>query len=125
MPVPTTGPNPTPRAPAPRAAAPLPAHAQLSNINDMLVKDFNNDGNLDVIAVENLYVSEIETPRNDAGTGLYLEGDGKGAFNPVPSHKSGFFARKDAKKIGMLKNNGHGIIVVANNDDTVQFFKVK
>ncbi len=68
---------------------------------------------------------EIETPRNDAGNGLLLLGDGKGAFNPVPGHTSGFFARKDAKKIGMLKNNGHGIIVVANNDDTVQFFKVK
>jgi hypothetical protein len=98
---------------------------RLSNVNDTAIFDFNNDGNLDVLAVGNLFVSEIETPRNDASNGLLLLGDGNGAFNPVPGHTSGLFARKDAKKIGMLKNNGHGIIVIANNDDTVQFFKVK
>ena len=104
---------------------PLPNETQLSNVNDSATFDFNNDGNLDVLAVGNLFVSEIETPRNDASNGILLLGDGKGAFNPVPSHKSGFFARKDAKKIGMLKSNGHGIIVVANNNDTVQFFKLR
>ena len=103
----------------------LPNETQLSNVNDTTIFDFNNDGKLDVLAVGNLFVSEIETPRNDASNGLLLLGDGKGAFKPVPSHKSGFFARKDAKKIGMLKNKGNSIIVVANNNDSIQFFKLR
>ncbi len=102
----------------------LPNEAQLSNVNDTVIFDFNKDGKLDVMTVGNLFVSEIETPRNDAGNGLLLLGDGKGGFNPIPSHKSGLSARKDAKKIGMLENNGNGILVVANNDDIIQFFRV-
>ncbi len=80
---------------------PMPNEIQFSNVNDTATCDFNNDGYLDVLAVGNLFVSEIETPRNDAGNGLLLLGDGKGAFNPVSGHTSGFFARKDAKKIGV------------------------
>jgi hypothetical protein len=102
---------------------PLPNGAQLSNINDTAIADFNDDGNLDVLLVGNLFVSEIETPRNDASIGLLLLGDGKGGFITVPANESGFFARKDAKKIGILQNNGRRIVVVANNNDTVQFFR--
>jgi len=102
---------------------PLPNEAQLSNVNDMAISDLNDDGHLDVLMVGNLFVSEIETPRNDASNGLLLLGDGKGGFKSVPGHKSGFFARKDAKKIGILQNRGRGIVVVANNNDTIQFFR--
>ena len=58
----------------------LPFKAQLSNINDILVDDFNEDGNLDLVTIGNLFVSEIETPRNDAGNGLLMYGNGNGSF---------------------------------------------
>lgn len=101
---------------------PLPPKAQLSNINDILVKDFNNDGNLDVMAVENLYVSEIETPRNDAGIGLYLVGNGKGSFHVQDPMKSGFFANGDAKKIRLLAKGERELILVANNNGKLESF---
>lgn len=100
----------------------LPPQAQLSNINDMLIKDVNNDGNLDVIAVENLYVSEIETPRNDAGTGLYLEGDGAGGFAVKAVQNTGFFANGDAKKVRLLSKGNTELILVANNNGKLQSF---
>ena len=53
---------------------PLPREAQFSSINGMVVDDFNKDGNLDILAAGNLFVSEVETPRNDAGKGVYLLG---------------------------------------------------
>lgn len=77
----------------------LPNMAQLSNLNEILIRDFNDDGALDVLAIGNLYVSEIETPRNDAGTGVLLLGDGKGYFTAKRGSKIGFYAAKDVKKI--------------------------
>ncbi|PHR85937.1 MAG: hypothetical protein COA80_20055, partial [Leeuwenhoekiella sp.] len=103
----------------------LPRMAQLSSINDLLVEDFNSDGNLDVLAVGNLFVSEIETPRNDAGTGLMLLGDGAGGFEPVSVLDSGFFANRDAKKITEMQIGKERYILVANNNAAVQWFKVK
>ena len=101
----------------------LPVETQFSSINDFVIEDFNNDGNLDAIVAGNLFVSEIETPRNDAGTGVVLLGDGKGNFDPVRSHNSGFFARKDVKKVVPLKDKNHDLILVGNNDDQLQLFK--
>jgi len=100
----------------------LPYAAQLSNISDMLVNDFNDDGNLDVLAVGNLFDFEIETPRNDAGTGLFLVGNGKGGFDSQDPIKSGFFANGNAKKIRQLSKPGKDLILVTNNNDKLQTF---
>tara|TARA_R110000823_G_C15950098_1_gene501573 strand:- start:214 stop:3552 length:3339 start_codon:yes stop_codon:yes gene_type:complete len=103
----------------------LPNMAQLSNINDMLVEDFNRDGNLDILAVGNLFVSEIETPRNDAGTGVLLLGNGQGGFDPISVMDSGLFANKDAKKIISVSNGDKEWVLIANNNDKIQFFEQK
>lgn len=102
----------------------LPNLAQLSNINDMLVQDFNNDGLLDVLAIENLYVSEIETPRNDAGTGLLLLGDGKGGFKVKRGAEIGFYVSNDAKKLKPISVKNQKGILVGNNDSKLQYFEV-
>lgn len=103
----------------------LPNMAQLSNLNDMLVRDFNGDGALDVLAVGNLYVSEIETPRNDAGTGVLLLGNAKGTFTAKRGTEIGFFADKDAKKLVPLANGQKNYLMVANNNDVLQFFELQ
>ncbi len=102
----------------------LPYQAQFSNINDILVEDFNDDGHLDVLTVGNMFVSEIETPRNDAGSGLLMFGDGAGAFSVSTSQQSGFFANKDAKKMIIISNQMERKIVVSNNDDKLQCFTI-
>ncbi|MBC9795930.1 VCBS repeat-containing protein [Sinomicrobium weinanense] len=100
---------------------PLPNMAQLSSINDILVADYNNDGNPDALVTGNLFVSEIETTRNDAGTGALLLGDGQGNFKVTPNTYSGFFTNGDAKKMKYLKDKGW--VLVANNDGVLQVFE--
>lgn len=103
----------------------LPIEAQFSSVNDIIVGDFNLDGNLDVILAGNLYVSEIETSRNDAGFGLVLLGDGNNNFSPLKHQESGFFVNGDVKKIKMLNDDAQKLIFIGNNDDKMQVFKVK
>lgn len=102
----------------------LPKEAQFSNINDFLIEDINADGHLDIVAIGNLFVSEIETSRNDAGTGTVLLGNGKNEFRVIPLSDSGFFANKDAKKIRQINVAGEKWILVANNDDELQVYRL-
>ena len=104
---------------------PLPIQAQFSNINDIMISDFNKDGDLDILTVGNLFASEIETPRNDAGTGLLMLGDGAGNFSVLTNKESGFFANRNAKKIVMISNKKQKKILVANNNDNLQCFTIK
>jgi len=102
----------------------LPIQAQFSNINDIMISDFNKDGDLDVLTVGNLFASEIETPRNDAGTGLLMLGDGTGNFSVLTNRESGFFANLNAKKIVMISNKKQKKLLVANNNDNLECFSL-
>jgi hypothetical protein len=104
----------------------LPNEAQLSSINDMIVDDFDGDGHPDILAAGNLYNVEVVTPRNDGGIGVFLKGDGKGHFIAVPYESSGFFAPGDVKSLALMHiNNKDKEILVGNNNDRLQIFKVK
>lgn len=103
---------------------PLPNLAQVSSVNNILIKDYDLDGYKDLLISGNLYQSEIETPRNDAGAGLFLKGNGQGTFTPVPLIESGFFASYDAKDMKAVKVGNREIIMVANNQyflQTIEF----
>ncbi len=103
----------------------LPAPAQWTNLNDILLDDFNKDGHMDILAVGNLFVSEIETPRNDAGLGLFLKGNSKGQFESVPMLASGFHTPLDAKKVLSMDVKGKPHIVVVNNNAPLQLFELR
>ena len=102
---------------------PLPNYAQFSSVNDIIIKDFDNDQINDLLIVGNMYHAEIETARNDAGNGLFLKGVGDGSFKEVSVSESGFFAPGDSKKIITLNLGSNDIILVANNNDRIQIFK--
>jgi len=97
---------------------PLPSEAQVSSINSLVPADYNGDGHLDVLVAGNLYVSEVETPRNDASIGLLLQGDGTGQFTPVPHHQSGFMADGDVRALAPIKvaDGKTGVLIARNND---------
>ncbi len=101
----------------------LPNEAQLAPINQIIPKDFDNDGFLDVVLAGNLYASEVETPRADAGQGLFLKGSGGGVFLPVPAYKSGFFTDGDVKDLAMIKVKEQQYIISAKSKDFLQFIK--
>jgi hypothetical protein len=102
----------------------LPNLAQLSSINQIIVKDFDNDSNLDAVIAGNLYGSEVETTRNDASIGLFLKGDGKGNFKPIEGNDSGLFAGGDVKDLAMIKIKGTNYILAAKNQDYLQFIRI-
>ena len=102
----------------------LPIEAQFSSINQILVDDFDNDGNLDALIAGNLYASEVETPRNDASFGVFLKGDGKGNLKAIKPTESGVFIKGDTKDLAEINVKGQKYIIVAKNDDYLQFIKV-
>ncbi|NNM16100.1 MAG: VCBS repeat-containing protein, partial [Bacteroidia bacterium] len=61
----------------------LPAEAQFSSVNGIVVDDINNDSHPDLILAGNLFGSEVETPRNDASIGCVLLNNGKGEFRSL------------------------------------------
>ncbi|MBU2949335.1 VCBS repeat-containing protein [Tamlana agarivorans] len=101
----------------------LPNLAQISSINQIIVKDFDGDTNLDIVTAGNLYDSEVETPRNDAGNGLFLKGDGKGNFSPIATRNSGLYVPGDVKELATITIGKTPYIIAAKNDDYLQFIK--
>ena len=102
----------------------LPNIAQVSSINQILVNDYDGDGHLDAVIAGNLHSSEVETPRNDAGNGLFLKGDGTGNFNPIIGKSSGLFASGDIKDMVPIQINNTPYIIMAKNNDYLQFVKI-
>jgi len=94
----------------------LPMQAQVSSINGIIVKDVDKDGIKDLIIAGNMYGSEIETPRNDAGVGLFLKGKGDCSFQAVPMCESGLSLPYDVKELKEIKlKEGTGILAGVND----------
>ena len=70
-------------------AVPLPNEAQFTPAFGACVGDMDGDGNEDLFLSQNFFATTPETTRNDAGRGLWLRGDGRGALKPVPGQESG------------------------------------
>ncbi|MCH8905142.1 MAG: VCBS repeat-containing protein [Bacteroidetes bacterium] len=103
----------------------LPIEAQFSTAYGIVIEDFNNDGDLDILLAGNFYVSEVETGRADAGIGLLMEGNGNNGFTPVPVYKSGFYAPHDVRDLALLNTDKGAILIIANNNDKPQLYRVK
>ncbi|MCC5930276.1 MAG: VCBS repeat-containing protein [Cyclobacteriaceae bacterium] len=103
----------------------LPEEAQIAPVFGLLVRDFDGDGNPDVLIAGNSYATEIHSGWYDAGKGLLLRGDGKGNFDPVHHSQSGFFADTDAKGMAELQvDEFTGLILVASNEDSLATFMI-
>ena len=100
----------------------LPQIAQISSINSILFDDLNGDGSKDLILAGNMFASEIETPRNDAGYGMVLIHKGNFDFEPMPASQSGLFLPMDVKNMKVFISKGKTYLVVGNNGDKVTTF---
>ena len=105
-------------------ARPLNYQAQFSNINSIVVKDIDDDGNLDAIIGGNLYNSEVETPRNDASYGIWLKGNGKGEFKAKLPRESGLVMRGDVRNMKIIKVKDETHLLVAKNNEALQKIKI-
>lgn len=99
---------------------PLPIEAQFAPINDMVVEDIDEDGNLDILAIGNDYGNETFVGRYDAFNGLLLIGRGDGKFRATSTKTSGFRALGDAKSIISIKNRKkESVYIVTQNRDSI------
>ena len=103
---------------------PLPYQAQFSNINAIMVKDVDGDGNLDAVLGGNLYNAEVETPRNDASYGLWLKGDGKGGFSTQLPRESGLVIRGDVRNIKTIRVGKETHLLIAKNNQALQQIRI-
>jgi hypothetical protein len=102
----------------------LPIEAQFAPVFGILANDYNGDGNCDILLSGNSYSSNVEDGQYDAFIGLYLEGDGKGNFNPVPGRQSGFFVDGDAKGMAELTMmDGSTLILAAQNSGKMKVYE--
>lgn len=95
---------------------PLPVYAQISQVNGIVIRDFDKDGNADILLAGNFYPFRAQQGPLDAGIGLVLKGDGKGNFTPLPYASTGLYMPGDIRNI--IEINGR--IVVAKNNGPVQ-----
>ncbi|MGH7679812.1 MAG: VCBS repeat-containing protein [Gemmatimonadaceae bacterium] len=103
----------------------MPNLAQVSPIRGIVAHDVDGDGSLDLIVAGNVYDMEPNATRADAGNGLWLRGDGRGGFTPVPPVQSGFLAPLNVSGLALMRSRSGKAVVVANNGDSLQVFLMK
>ena len=107
------------------SAVALPNLAQIAPIKAIIADDVDGDGHLDLLVAGNLYDAEPNTPRADAGNGLWLRGDGRGHFAPVTPGESGFVAPLNVSGIAQIKRIAGKAVLVANTGDSLQAFSIR
>jgi hypothetical protein len=104
----------------------LPVQAQFAPVYGMVVEDFDQDGNLDVLLTGNDYGTELAVGRQDALNGLLLKGGGNGNFSVVLPQNSGYCVMGDAKSLVRLTGaRGDVVLVASQNKSNLKFFSYK
>ncbi len=82
----------------------LPKEVQYSPVYSIDQLDFNSDGKTDLLLCGNNSHTKIRLGKFDANYGLLLAGDGKGNFNYIPQHESGFNIWGDVRSTVQIKD---------------------
>jgi len=106
---------------------PLPDLAQINPTDAIAIDDLDGNGSPDILLGGNLYVSEVETGRADAGKGCVLLNDGHGFFKALYPYESGFRLSGDVKDIQPIKiGKGESKAwLVTSNDAALKLYKME
>jgi hypothetical protein len=101
----------------------LPSALQVAPVNDLLVSDFDKDGQIDILAVGNDFTAESNYGQFDALTGLLIKTNGND-FEVIPSRNSGFYVPGQSNHmIKITDNRGRNFVVSGQNNDKLKFFE--
>lgn len=102
------------------AVKPLDIKAQLGPTLSFVTRDFNNDGNIDIMGVGAIYDAEVETMRYDANFGYVLLGDGNGNFTHSTAYAP--MLMSDTKDISTVIINETPVYIVLSNNKNLDTF---
>ncbi|WP_223551922.1 VCBS repeat-containing protein [Aestuariivivens sp. NBU2969] len=105
---------------------PFENRVQLSSVNKILVEDYNNDNQKDILLLGNLFGSEVETPRNDANYGFLLLGNNTSdkKFQFVSNSTANLWANGDVKDAAFITVRGKKAILIAKNNDVLSLLQI-
>ena len=95
----------------------LPIEAQFAPVYAILVDDYNEDGNMDILLGGNLHRAKPETGIYDGSYGLLLKGDGSGSFKPLSSTESGVFIKGEVRALETLSVGANKMVIVGRNNE--------
>ncbi len=101
--------------------AQLPIQAQYAPVNEIILSDFNADGQTDMLLFGNNFYFKLKLGKFDANYGTLLLGNGHGEFDYMDQNLSGLDVR-GAVKSGVLIND---LLLLGINGEVVQSYKVK
>ena len=102
----------------------LPMMAQFSPVRDILVRDIDMDGKMDLVLAGNDYTARPSIGRYDASYGWCLLGDTDYRYNALMPIMSGLKITGDARRILPIMAGGKQYLVVAVNDGDLQIFQL-
>lgn len=98
----------------------LPNQVQTGPTLSFITRDFDDDGNMDILGIGAIYDAEVETIRYDSNYGYVLLGDGKGEFKYSKEYDP--FIDSDAKDITEIKIDGRTHYMVVSNNEDLEIF---
>ena len=103
----------------------LPWEAQLAPAFGVSVADMDGDGAEDLFLGQNLFALPSRVSRQDAGRGLWLRGNGEGAFDAVPAPESGMstYGEQRATAVGDFDGDGRVDLVVTQNGSGMHIYR--
>ena len=101
----------------------LPRETQFSPVMNFTITDIDQDLSPEIIAIGNLYPTEVETTRYDASIGTVLKYN-DGDFEVLDNSKTGVRIHGDSKDSEVIEVNNNKVLVVTNNDGPLSLFKI-
>jgi hypothetical protein len=102
----------------------LPAEIQLSSVNAILSKDFNSDGNIDLVLGGNIFDFMPQLERLDASLGWILLNKGKRMLETIDARKSGLEIRGQLKDIAAIKGKERSWLLFLQNNERPRLYSM-
>lgn len=102
----------------------LPTLSQFGAVQDMILKDINNDGLIDIICAGNFFGSEVETVRYDSNFGSVVINRGNNKFETLSLEESGLLLNTDVRDLEAVTIQNEEYLLVTSNNDQLRSYKL-